>query len=242
MKLIAAILGVALITLAPARAQQLKWASTNALPDVFTNTGTVVTSAADGAGGSVWLVDSIPHWVSLRIPPQNDDLIFHDVNLGFPTNGNFLSFFAQAHRVIWFDKSGAMILNEDLTTTSTGGGVSIVRVTRNDLVLQVRGLSGKALLGPSPVLVPGNAHEITLSGLRRYVRSSTNVTRTDTFLSPNESFDTQATANSPTAVGSDRTGLFSYELNGPVEIQLGYLNPIYAPVKPELVVRRYEIR
>ena len=206
MKLLAAFFGVMLSIMVPAHAQYVRWASTNALPNSFTNASITVNSVEDGAGGSVWLLHDIIH---TNTPPYELIPAPQPGQWGvLPEPVVFQFVLIPAEQIVWIDKSGTTLLNENIGLNSQA---TIVRVTRNELVVQVRHLFA---VGPAPLF---------LKTLRRYVNGKTGTTRNETDVYPNEVFTTSVNGNA--LAGADKTGFFSFSLG--------------APFTPEFIVRRY---
>ena len=181
-----ALLALALITMVSAHAQTLQWSSTNNLPTSFSNGIFSVNASSDGAGGSAWLISG---------------------NSGGPIVG-----FIPAQHLIYLDRSGNLLMtigvgSNGLTSTSA----SLVRVGRNEVVVNIRG----QVLAPAPTPV---------NFLRRYEIGKNVIAFTDTALEFNENFSNLAPPGGVLAL-SDKTGFFSYTL--------------ITPQFPQIVMRRY---
>ena len=130
--LLLTILALSFLMLASARAQSLQWSYTNEIPTLYSNGTVNVSSASDGSGGSVWLL-------------QMNEGFFLPGFPGLP--------YSLTHRVIWLNKSGAPILTNDLATTTTGTiNSSIIRCARNEVAIQFKESSSLILTPTTNVL------------------------------------------------------------------------------------------
>jgi len=170
-----------------ARAQSLKWACTNALPEALTNgsSALVLSSLNDDAGGSAWLY-------------QEEHLFDSPPLAGLPLR-----------RLIWLNKSGRLILTNDITIGEISRDVWLVRLTRTELTVQITGY-----------YVDVDVVQTT-NILRRFILTRDGTTQKDTPLEPNE----RVNGNAQPFEVNDRTGFFTWTSR--------------LPAVPEFVIRRY---
>ena len=168
------LIAFALCTMVSARAQTLQWSSTNNLPTSFSNSILSVSAGVDGAGGSAWLVNG---------------------SIG-PFSG-----FSTAQHLIYLDRSGNLLMTIGVGSNGmTSTSASLVRVARNEVVVDIRG----AVLSPAPTSV---------HFLRRYEIGKNVIGFTDTAVELNETFAPPAPVGSVAL--TDKTGFFSYTLGTP---------------------------
>ena len=172
-----AVIVLSLLMLATAHAQGLKWSYTNAIPSQFTNSTFSVSSVGDGTGASAWLVQAS----SFFFPGP------------FPLPGS-----VQFQRIICLNKSGAPVLTNDITANNGFLAATLVRLSRNELVVQLKGTEDITN---------------TVNVLRHFTLAHGDVRETDTELLATEIVSGIGTSTALQA--TDKTGFVTYTLGVP---------------------------